>query len=125
MGYVTRRPRHLNVWTMHFPLPSIISILHRVSGIVLFLLIPFLLWALHCSLDAEGFEGLYNGLNKLHGKVILWLLFLPFLYHMLAGVRHLLLDARFMESREGGRKTALFTLILFGVIAVLIGVYLW
>src|SRR5579862_1349975 len=94
------RPKNLNLFTIRFPLPAIISILHRISGFVLFLLIPLMLWALDFSLNESGFISLQEGFKSFCAKCFLWILLLPLCYHFIAGIRHLLSDIHIGNSRK-------------------------
>src|ERR1700733_11708112 len=87
-----KRPKNLDLFTIRFPLPAIVSILHRISGVVLFLLIPACLWLLQYSLTYVGFEHLFGFFHQPAVKIVLWCVLLPFIYHLLAGIRHLLSD---------------------------------
>src|SRR5579872_3303497 len=75
------RPKNLNLLTIRFPIPAIVSILHRLSGVVLFLLIPIILWGLSQSLASDdSFEFLHNTLTTPFAKGVIWILLAPFLY---------------------------------------------
>lgn len=119
------RPKNLNLLTIHFPLPAIVSILHRLSGAFLFLCIPFALWLLAFSLTEAGFENLQETFNNGVVKMIIWLLFIPFAFHLVAGIRHLLSDIHIGDSLKMGRAMAVVTFIVSGVLVVLAGVWLW
>jgi succinate dehydrogenase / fumarate reductase cytochrome b subunit len=119
------RPKNLNLFTIRFPLPAIVSILHRVSGVVLFLLIPVMLWALNLSLTETGFADIQNFLNNWYCKLIVWLLLVPFCYHLVAGIRHLLTDIHIGDSLKLGKKMALLTFVISFVLIVLAGIWLW
>lgn len=119
------RPKNLNLFTIHFPIPAIVSIFHRTSGFFLFLLVPFLLWGLSVSLTEPGFETLKQWLDAFYIKFIFWLIFIPFCYHLVAGIRHLLLDIHLGESLKGGRRGALLTFIVTGLLVILAGIWLW
>lgn len=119
------RPKNLNLFTIHFPLPAIISILHRVSGFFLFLLIPFLLWSLDFSLTLTGFETIQQWFDHFYMRVILWLILIPFCFHLLAGCRHLLMDIHIGETLKGGRKSALLVFIFSFLSMILVGIWLW
>lgn len=121
-----KRPINLNLLTIKFPLAAIVSILHRASGVFVFLLIPFLLWMLDLSLGSPiEFDHLQDVLSSPIVKFIWWLFIAALLYHLIAGVRHLLMDVGIGESLQGGRQSAIITLGLAIVIALLIGVWLW
>ena len=119
------RPKNLNLFTIHFPLPAIVSILHRLSGAFLFLLIPFVLLGLDFSLTDEGFETLQQWTNSSYVKFIFWLAFIPFIFHLIAGIRHLLSDIHIGDTLKLGRTMALLTFIISALLVILAGVWLW
>lgn len=121
-----QRPMNLNLFTIKFPLPAIISILHRASGVFVFLLIPFLLWMLSESLSSPvSFESLQITLMGFCPKFIVWLLLSALLYHLVAGIRHLLMDLGLGESLAAGRLSAKIVLIVSIILSILAGVWLW
>lgn len=120
-----RRPINLNLLTIRFPIPAIISILHRISGFALFLLIPVILWILGFSLTEQGFETLQQWLETFFVKFIFWVLFIPFFFHLVAGIRHLLMDIHIGSSLQGGRRSAVLTLIISVILVILAGIWLW
>lgn len=88
-----KRPKHLAIWQIRFPITAIISILHRISGAGLFFLLPFLLYLLNGSLSgmdsfAKVQEIIAHPLAKLVLLGVLW----AYLHHFCAGIRFLLLD---------------------------------
>ena len=119
------RPKNLNLFTIRFPLPAIVSILHRLSGAVLFLMIPFLLWVFNVSLTEYGFQSMQQSIASWPVKCIIWLLFIPFCYHLVAGIRHLLSDIHIGCSLQGGKIGAAFTFIVSVIFIILAGVWLW
>jgi len=119
------RPKNLNLFTIKFPIPAIISILHRISGFALFLLIPFVLWALSYSLTQPGFESIQEWLSAFYVKLIIWLLLIPFCYHLVAGLRHLLMDVHVGTSLQGGRLSGMITFLLSLLLVILAGIWLW
>ncbi|MBX3708826.1 MAG: succinate dehydrogenase, cytochrome b556 subunit [Gammaproteobacteria bacterium] len=119
------RPKNLNLFTIHFPIPAIVSILHRVSGAFLFLLIPFVLWGFSYSLTDSGYDALQRWLGTAYVKLIGWLLFIPFCFHLIAGIRHLLSDVHMGDTLTMGRKTAVLTFIIFAALVILAGSWLW
>lgn len=119
------RPKNLNLFTIRFPLPAIVSLFHRISGFALFLLIPLALWALDVSLTNQGFEAIQESLTTPLLKVVMWLVLMPFCYHFIAGIRHLLTDIHIGDSLKGGRIGARITVILSFLLVILAGVWLW
>lgn len=119
------RPKNLNLFTIHFPIPAIVSILHRVSGAILFLLIPFLIWALAYSLTESGFNTLQEWLTNPMVRLFFWLIFIPFAFHLVAGIRHLLSDLHVGDTLKAGRFASYLTFVITFILVVLAGVWLW
>ncbi len=121
-----QRPKNLNLFTIRFPIPAIVSILHRISGIVLFLIIPLALSALSCSLSSqEHFQALHQDMTSHPAKIIIWICLMPFIYHFVAGIRHLLMDVNVGVGLTSGRVTAILTMLISIILILLTGVYLW
>ena len=122
----SQRPVNLDLRTIKLPITAYTSILHRVSGVILFLGIIVMLFALDKSLASEeGFAEVKACLTSPLAKLIVWGLLSALLYHLVAGVRHLIMDMGVGESLEGG-KTGAMLVIVFTVIAVaLAGVWVW
>lgn len=117
----TKRPVFLNLLQIKFPVPAIASIFHRVSGVVLFLGLPFLLYCWHQARSAEGFMALQQA--NFGFKVLLWMILSAGFYHALAGLRHLLMDCGLGESLTQARFTAKLVIGLAIVGALLLGVW--
>ena len=90
------------------PPPAIVSILHRVSGVLLFHVgIPFILYLFQNSLTSElSFEVYRGAVSSWIGKLVLLALIWAFIHHLLAGIRFLLLDLHIAGEREEGANTA-------------------
>lgn len=118
---------YLNLFQFRFPITAIVSILHRISGVLLFLSIPALLWGLQLSLASESdFTYLRGGLDCLPIQLILWLFLSALFYHLVAGIRHLLMDLCIGDTKAGGRLGAYTVMIMSGIFTVLAGVViLW
>lgn len=121
-----KRPVFLNLTQIRLPLPGLVSILHRVSGILLFLLLPVLLWLLSCSLHSSEH---FNELKQIFQYPILhwviWILLSSLAYHLLAGIRHILMDMGLGETLKSARLSAKIVLLLSIICIVLLGVWLW
>lgn len=120
----TKRPINVNPLSIRLPLPALVSIAHRLSGILVFLLIPILLWGLQRSLASpEGLNQVRDIFESAIGKFVIWALISATLFHLCAGCRHLLMDMRIGDSLQGGRWGAwLVSLISF---ALIIGAAFW
>ena len=121
-----KRPKNLNILTIRLPVPAIVSILHRISGIVLFLSIPLVLWGFNLSLSsAEDFDSVHQFFATPLSKFIIWCILAPFIYHFVAGIRHLLMDVHIGEELKSGRLTAFLTMIISALLIVLAGIWIW
>lgn len=121
-----QRPKNLNLFTICLPIPAIISILHRISGVILFLAIPFMLWGLSLSLSSlQDFDDLHLFLSSLGMKLLIWGCLAAFIYHFIAGIRHLLMDVHVGEELKSGRLSAKLTLVISIILIILAGIWLW
>ncbi len=121
-----KRPKHLNLLQIRLPVAGIISIMHRVSGAVLFLLIPLLLYLFQLSLQSGlTFMEFQDIVRRPLVKLILLGLLWGYLHHLFAGLRHLFLDLHIGISLEASRLTSIIVLVLGIALTVLIGVRLW
>lgn len=120
------RPVYLDLTKIHFPVTAIVSILHRLSGILLFLLLPVFLYVLHQSLESPtSFAALYVTLRSPVMMVVMWIALSTVCMHLLAGIRHLFMDCGIAEELSSAIKTAWLVLILEIIAILLIGVWLW
>ena len=134
-----KRPefRNINAFTdlpsYRLPAAGWVSILHRVSGALMFLLLPFIIWLFDVSVTSEisfmRFTSAFNsGLGLAPGwfiKLVALALIWAYLHHLIAGLRHLWMDARHAVSKEFGKSSALFTLALSIGLAVILGAKLF
>jgi len=120
------RPVFLNLLQIRLPITAIASILHRVSGVLLFLAIPTFIYLVQLSLQSQaGFEAVLSIASsmpvKLLGVLLLWAL----IHHLFAGVRFLLLDVDIGITRSTARASAwLVSLSALLVSILLVGVCL-
>lgn len=99
---------------------AIASILHRLSGVLVFILIPVLLYALQESLASEqSFNALKDGLfGSLVGRLVVWAALAGLIYHFVAGCKHLLADLGVGETLELGRLLSVLTLLVSALLIV-------
>ncbi len=122
----SNRPKNLDLTTIELPLPAKASILHRISGFALFFAVAFMLTALNASLEsAESFAELKSTFDNGLAKLIIWLILSAVGYHLIAGIKHLLMDAGIGESKEGGKVGAIITLVGGAIVIALAGVWVW
>jgi succinate dehydrogenase / fumarate reductase cytochrome b subunit len=121
-----KRPVFLDLTKIRMPAAAIVSILHRMSGFVLFLAIPYLLYLLLVSLSsAEDYDALQAALHAGVTRSLVYIVLLALLYHWVAGIRHLLMDMGIGEEKISGRRGALLVLAAVVILALLLGVWLW
>ena len=121
-----KRPVNLDLSTIKFPVTAIASIPHRVTGVAIFLALPILLWMLDRSLASpESFADLKELMTSPLVKLVVWAILAVLLYHLVAGIRHLVMDAGVGESLEGGRRGAKLVFIISVVLILLVGGWIW
>jgi succinate dehydrogenase / fumarate reductase cytochrome b subunit len=121
-----KRPKHLALHLIKLPLAGYVSILHRVSGAMLFLALPLMLWMLQNSLRSIETYGrfvelLRHPLSKLLCIALLW----AFLHHFCAGIRYLAIDLRLASSLKRARASSVWVMGASLLLTVLIGAGLW
>jgi succinate dehydrogenase / fumarate reductase cytochrome b subunit len=135
-----KRPefRNINAFTdlpgYRLPVAGIVSILHRVSGVLMFVLLPFIIWLFDTSLSSEisfaRFRSAFtSGLGFLPGwfiKLVALALIWAYLHHFIAGLRHLWMDVSHAAvSKEFGAKSAVFTLAASLLLTLALGLKLF
>jgi succinate dehydrogenase / fumarate reductase cytochrome b subunit len=135
-----KRPefRNINAFTdlpsYRLPLAGIVSILHRISGVIMFLLMPFIIWMFDSSISSEisyakfkmafnvGMLGLPGFLWKLVALALIW----AYLHHFIAGIRHLWMDlSHYAVTKEFGKSSAAVTLTLSIGLTLVLGAKLF
>ncbi len=125
--------RLIDALQYRLPLAGVVSILHRVSGIILFALLPFIIWMFDTSVTSEiSYSRFTSAFVAGIGFVPAWLVKLAvlaliwaYLHHAIAGLRHLWMDATHSVSKEFGRQSAVFTLGVSGFLTLLLGAKLF
>jgi succinate dehydrogenase / fumarate reductase, cytochrome b subunit len=121
-----KRPVNLDLTTIKFPIPALASISHRIAGVALFVAVPILLWMLDRSLASpESFAEMKELLAAPFAKLVIWGILAAVLYHLVAGIKHLVMDWGIGETLEGGRRFAIAGFIIAAVLIGLAGVWVW
>ena len=110
-----------------------VSILHRISGAIMFILMPFIIWMFDASVSSEiSFAKFTSAFSLGIGFVPGWLIKLvtlaliwAYLHHFIAGVRHIWMDVNHAVSKEFGRSSALVTLSLGSLLTLALGLKLF
>lgn len=121
-----KRPKHLALHKIKLPLPGIVSILHRISGLLLFIALPLLLLMLQYSLSSiETYTELMSILAQPLVKVILLGLLWAFLHHFCAGLRYLAVDLHLVRDLAQARNSSKVVMAVSLALTVWLGVKLW
>lgn len=119
------RPVNLDLGSLKFPPMAIASILHRISGLALFLLLPLMMYFLSVSLvSLSSFDQLQIMLAKSYNKLLLWAFSTALIYHVLAGFRHIVMDMGWGEQLETARRSAITVIFLAIIFAISLGVWI-
>ena len=112
------RPVYLNLFRIYLPLAGWVSILHRVTGVLLFAAVPLGVWALSISLSGEsGYQQVTDWIMHPLARLLLLLLVWAFALHFFAGLRHLALDVHWGLQR--GRQSSITVMLATGLVTLL------
>lgn len=123
-------PRNISLGSLlrySFPIMAIASILHRASGFILFLFIPFMLYLLEqLKTSAVSFANIHDGFDHCWiFKILTWILLSALWYHLIAGIKHLIMDLGFLEEKTSAKISSICILILGFAGIILLGAWLW
>lgn len=128
----TARPEFRNIGlgdilSYRMPMAAIVSILHRISGALMFLLMPVVLWAFERSLSsAQGFAEVASVLGSWPFKLLGIVLFWGLAHHFCAGIRHLVSDVcPRTVTKQGGRRSAVTALVISLLATLVFAVYVF
>ena len=120
------RPKNLDLATVKFPITATASILHRVSGIIVFIALAIFLILLNCSLTTEtDFSRVAGYFDNFFIEFIMWGSLTGLAYHAVFGVRHMIQDLGFWEEMDTASLSAKVGFIITAVLSVLAGVLVW
>ncbi len=120
------RPVNLDLQTISFPITAIASILHRVTGVITFVAVGILLWLLSLSLSSPlGFKEAADIVDGWFFTFILWGILTALAYHIVGGIRHLLMDLGYFEELDTGAKSAKVSFAITAALSLLAGILVW
>ena len=123
---VKNRPKNLNLFTIRLPINAVVSILHRVSGMALFLMLPFILLTFQRSVKSQdSYAALAELLNAWFVKLMLIGLAWAFFHHFFAGIRHLLQDVHWMTTLQKARFSGRVVLWMVGFAVAIFAFVIW
>lgn len=108
------------------PVPGIVSFMHRFSGFVLFLALPFLLYLFELSIRSEISYAEFGGvISHPFAKLVLVVLAWGYLQHFFAGIRHLVMDTHIGLDKQSARRSAGIVLVLTAIMTLLVALKLF
>ena len=121
-----QRPVNLDLTTISMPATANASILHRITGVAMFFALIFVIvvWAISLQ-GPEGFETAKGLIQGVFGKIIAIGTLAMLSYHIIGGIRHLIMDMGHWEELESGNTSAKVAIALWLVTVVLAGVWIW
>lgn len=116
----------LSIKSYSFPITAMSSIIHRITGVLMVLLLPFLLWgfslSIHCS---DDFYYVQDLLIHTAWSVLAWVLISAMSYHVIAGIRHLIMDLGFGEEMCTAKASSIIVLVLGVLVTIFWGLWIW
>ena len=120
------RPVNLDIFTIQLPFAAIASITHRITGAILFVGFAFALYALQLALRSpQGFGEAQTLLAQPLPGLIMWALLFVLVYHLLAGIKHLLLDFHIGDTVPAARTGSMIVVAGSVILTVVLGAMLW
>ncbi|TRY14076.1 succinate dehydrogenase, cytochrome b556 subunit [Shewanella hanedai] len=121
-----KRPVHLDLQTIRFPATAIASILHRISGVIMLFAVGILIWLLNESLASpESFAGIQSLFDNLLVKFVMWGILTALGYHLIVGIRHLIMDTGRWEELTSGIASAKVAFALSAAFSIIVGIWVW
>ncbi|WWP02507.1 MAG: succinate dehydrogenase, cytochrome b556 subunit [Candidatus Dasytiphilus stammeri] len=122
-----QRPVNLDLKTIKFPIAAIASILQRVSGVMNIFFMALILRLLEISLSSpEGFLKIRILMNHILFKMIMWLVSTIMIFHIIGGIRHILMDIGFfIKNEQYGARSAQIVFIFTTILSIITGVFIW
>jgi succinate dehydrogenase / fumarate reductase cytochrome b subunit len=121
-----QRPVNLDLNTITFPPTAIASILHRVTGVAMFFALLFVIYAWATSVASlEGYNAVLSMMDAWYGKIITIGTASALTYHIIGGVRHVIMDMGFWEELDSGNNSAKIAIAIWVLASIGLGVVLW
>lgn len=120
------RPVFFNLFQIHLPIGGVISIIHRISGILLVISLPVFLYLLGLSLESEaGFDQVVALFSSMTGKILLLAWGALLAQHFFSGLRHMWIDLDIGVEKQAARNSAWAMPVLTMIVLVIWGLMLW
>ena len=120
------RPKNLDLTTVKMPVTATASILHRVSGIIVFIALAIFLILLNCSLSsAEDFQRVQGYFDLFIVEFVFWGSLTGLAYHAVFGIRHMIQDLGHWEEMDSSSLSAKVGFVITAALSVLAGILVW
>lgn len=120
------RPVNLDLTKFKFPPMAILSISHRITGVLMFLFTPLAIYMMHEAATSEQtFVNLIHVMQNFWMRLAVWIGISVTLFHLMSGIRHMAMDLGFWESLPAARISAYAVFALGFIVTVLVGVWVW
>lgn len=120
------RPVNIQLTTVKFPITATASILHRISGIITFVLLALFLMLLNCSLKSEvHFNQIATYFDLFIFEFVMWAALTALAYHVVFGLRHMIQDLGFWEEMDSASISAKVGFVITIILSILAGCLLW
>jgi len=120
------RPKNLDLTTVKFPITATASILHRISGIIVFIALAIFLTLLNYSLTSEtDFNQVMGFVDNFFIGLVLWGALTGLAYHAVFGVRHMIQDMGYWEELDSASSSAKIGFVITAILSILAGVLVW
>lgn len=124
-----KNPTNIGIMSIiryNFPIQAIVSILHRISGVILFIFIPLVLLAFSNSLHSEqSFTKLMHCFNYFWVEFVIWVFMSMLAWHLCAGIKHLCMDLGHFETKLSSKIASYLCIIIAIALISLLGVWIW
>lgn len=126
MPAASNKPKYLNLFKIRLPLPGVVSILHRISGFGLFVLMGLILWVFQLSLHSKaGFEFVISLMTFWITKLVVVAIVWAFVHHFFAGIRFLLLDLHWGADIFSARVSGVLVMALSIASTLFFALIIW
>lgn len=110
---------YLNLFAFDFPLTAITSIIHRVTGLLLFVLMPLVLYFFKLAVESESSFAIAASLiSTFYIKIVLYLFWFALIYHLISGIKHMVMDLGYFDGKISGKNFTIFSLVLFFIFVI-------
>lgn len=110
---------YLNLFAFDLPLTAIASIIHRATGLLLFVLMPLVLYFFKLAVGSESsFDIAVSLMSTFYIKTLVYCFVFALIYHLIGGVKHMIMDLGYFDGKTSGKNFTIFSLVLFFIFVI-------